>query len=80
VQNVQRHGFDQHGDVRTLNLLTIDAKHPQNTDEGHALMHFSDGGSIKVDFDKLHCKLGDMHEPWPTRNKPIHIHEHLENL
>ena len=80
VKNVQQNGIDQHGDIRNLNLLTIEAKNPEDKKAGHAILHFSEGGAIKIDYDKLHCKLADMHEPWPTRNKPKHIHEHLEQL
>ena len=80
VRNVQHKGVEQHGEVRNLNLLTIEAEYSDDKDEGHAVLHFSDGGAIKIDYDKLHCKLADIHEPWPTRSKPKHIHEHLEEL
>lgn len=80
VNKVQHKGFDQHGGKRSLNLLTIEADHPQGSGPGHAILHFSGGEALKVDFDDLHCLLGDLDAPWVTPHKPTHLHEHVAHL
>lgn len=80
VNKVQQRGLDQHGPIRNLNLMTIEAEHPHGDERGHAVLHFSGGGELKIDFDKINCHLGDLEEPWMTKNRPTHIHEHLESV
>ncbi len=78
IHNVKRvlyKGFDQHGKHQTLNLLTIHGEKP-----GALHMVFSEGHEIRLEIDELHCHLGDVQQPWPTRHKPKHIHEHIEEL
>jgi hypothetical protein len=75
VKGVHRRGFDPKGSVRTLNLLAL-----QTPEKNEVHLHFSGGGDIRVQMDQLHCHLGDLQEPWPTRKKPTHLYEHLEAM
>jgi hypothetical protein len=75
VQGVHHKGFHHHGPVRQLNFLTALHKAQEN----YLHLVFSAGHEIRLAIDKIHCHLGDIDYPWPTRNKPMHIHEHVEN-
>lgn len=75
VSKVLHKGFKRHGPVRTLNLLTMHGEK-----EGAIHLVFSGGHEIRLEIDDLHCHIGDLSSPWPTRKRPKHIHEHLENL
>lgn len=75
VDKVHHRGFDRKGKTRILNLLTIHAKRA-----GAIHLVCSQDHEIRLETKNLHCHLGDLHHPWPTRKKPMHIHEHVEAL
>lgn len=73
VARVQHKGLERDNEKRSYNLLTM------YTDEGGALhLVFSGGSELKLDIEQVHLHLGDLEHPWPTRKKPIHIHDHIE--
>lgn len=73
VKRVLHKGFnkdDQH--------YTLLAMHGEQ--EGAVHLVFSGGSELRVETDDIHLHLGDVQHPWPTRKKPKHIHEHLDDL
>lgn len=75
VDKVLHKGFDFNQHDKDYNLLTI---HGEN--EGAIHLVFSGGSEIRLETDDVHLHLGDVQHPWPTRQRPKHIHEHLEDL
>lgn len=75
VKTVQRKGFDQHSADRILNLLHIHVEKDTKRQWIHLI--FSKGYEIRVEIEKFEVYLSDLHDPWPTRSKPAHIHEHV---
>lgn len=78
VKNVQRKGFEQHTSERILNLLHIHITEKANNMWIHLV--FSKGHEIRLHVERLEAYLSDLHDPWPTRSKPMHLHEHIEAL
>ncbi len=78
VQSVQRKGFEQHGPERILNLLNIHVQEEAPDTWIHLV--FSNGHEIRLKVDKLEVYLSDLHDPWPTKVKPTHIHEHISEM
>jgi hypothetical protein len=78
VKNVQRKGFEQHTQERILNLLHIHVKEKGKT--SWIYLMFSAGHEIRLEAKKLEVYLSDLHDPWPTRSKPMHLHEHIEEM
>lgn len=75
VDRVLHKGFDLIQDDQNYALLTV---HGEN--EGAIHLVFSGGSEVRVETHDMHLHLGDVQHPWPTRKKPKHIHEHLEDL
>ncbi len=75
VQKVQRRGFEQHSKDRILNLLHIEIKEDTKSTWVHLV--FSKHYEIRLLVKKLEVYLSDLHDPWPTRSKPTHLHEHI---
>ncbi len=75
VDKVHHRGFQRNGNTRILNLLTLQA---QRTDAIRLIC--SGNNEIHIETKNLHCHLGDLHQPWPTRKKPIHVYEHIEAM
>lgn len=73
VTRVLHKNFDFKGEQRTYNLLTL--LHP---DEQSIHLVFSGDSEIRIEMDEMHVLLGDIHHPWPSRKKPTHLHEHVE--
>lgn len=75
VSSVHHRGFHRKGNTRILNLLSLHAN------KGEAIHLICSGNNeIRINTKKLHCHLGDLHHPWPTRKKPTHIYEHIEQM
>ncbi len=75
VGTVHHRGFQCKGNMRTLNLLAVQAT------PSHAIHLICSGDNeIKIETKDIHCHLGDLHHPWPTRKKPTHLYEHIEAL
>lgn len=75
VDKVHHRGFERTGKTRVLNLLTLQAQK-----NGAIHLVCSGDSEIRIETKKLHCHLGDLHHPWPTRKKPTHLYEHIEAL
>ncbi|MBM3468197.1 MAG: DUF2948 family protein [Alphaproteobacteria bacterium] len=75
VTKVHHRGFSRKGEDRILNFLSLQAKKPNTI---HLLC--SGDNEIRIETKGLHCHLGDIYHPWPTRKKPTHIYEHVKAL
>ncbi|WP_198027186.1 DUF2948 family protein [Candidatus Paracaedibacter symbiosus] len=75
VTRVQHKGLDRNNENRAYNLLTI-----HGDGEGTLHLVFSGGPEVRLEIDELHMHLGDLEHPWPTRIKPKHIHDHLDEM
>ncbi len=75
VERVLHKGIDFERNDQNYNLLTM---HGEN--EGAIHLVFSGGPEIRLETNDIHLHLGDVQHPWPTRQKPKHIHEHFEEL
>lgn len=75
VQKVHFRGFHHKKGPEILNLLAVQAR-KNNTI--HLLC--SEHHEIRLQTTGLHCHLGDIHHPWPSRKKPTHLFEHIEEL
>lgn len=78
VKNVYADGLHPHGAHRNINLLTI---HAEKNEESSFNIYLICSGkqTIKLCVEDICCYLADLDHPWPTRKKPTHIHEHVEN-
>ncbi|HUB95945.1 MAG TPA: DUF2948 family protein [Stellaceae bacterium] len=66
VVSVQRRGFSPSDGDRILALLALRA-------EGKVLtLHFAGGSAIRIEVERIACRLDDLGEPWPTRWRPRH--------
>ncbi|MEI8295652.1 MAG: DUF2948 family protein [Alphaproteobacteria bacterium] len=75
VKAVQHHGFHPKSPLRTLNFLTI---LPETVADILTLrLIFSGINEIHLQVGEIHCRLMDVEQPWPTRNQPMHVHEHV---
>lgn len=75
VEKVHHRGFHRKGNTRILNLLTLQATKGDSIN-----LICSEGHEIRLKTNDLHCHLGDLHHPWPTRKKPTHLYEHIEQM
>lgn len=75
VGAVHHRGVQRKGNTRILNLLALQAT-PSNA------IHLicSGDNEIRIETKDIHCHLGDLHHPWPTRKKPTHLYEHIEAM
>ncbi len=67
VSHAQHMGFDLSHPTHMLYLLAI-----RGHDDGSITLHCSDGASIRLHVEKIHCRLSDTGEHWPTRVLPQH--------
>lgn len=67
VDHVQHKGFDPAHPTHILSLLAI-----RGHDDGSIRFHCSNGAAIHLHASKILCRLCDIGEHWPTRNKPAH--------
>jgi len=76
---VHKRNFHQSHPERVLNLLIITVDEPQ---KGQFNIHllFSGDKEIRLEVESIHCQLGDVDHPWHTSKRPMHLHEHLEEL
>jgi hypothetical protein len=78
VQSVCKRNFHQSHPERTLNLLTFSFSQDENGLSIRLL--FSGDREIDLSVSQTLCLVHDFHVPWPTSKKPVHIHEHIEEL
>ncbi len=79
VTSVSRRNFDQNHHERTLNLLMISLIVKSEGDYSVRLL-FSGDRELDIFVSSPTCIMHDFHHPWPTKKKPMHIHEHIEEL
>jgi hypothetical protein len=66
VTRVRKRGLDQADGERILALLALEAR------DGAVDILFSGGAAIRLDVEKLSCRLDDFGEAWPTIFRPSH--------
>lgn len=66
VRHVRRRGLDQGDSERILALLALEPG------EGIVDLLFSGGAAIRLEVEKLVCRLDDFGEAWPTIFRPEH--------
>ncbi|NKB58720.1 MAG: DUF2948 family protein [Alphaproteobacteria bacterium] len=71
VRRVQYRGIDRKDHSQFLSVLAVafDAKDEK---DGIVVMHFADGGAIRLEVGGLYCILADLGQPWPTQWTPEH--------
>lgn len=75
VEGIHYQGFHRKKSPEILSLLTLMA------DKGNGIhLVCSQAHHIRIKTKDVHCHLGDIHHPWPTRKKPTHLYEHIEAL
>lgn len=72
VTKVQTRGIDLRRRDQILSLLSVEA------DAGAVVLRFSDDGAIRLQVRAIDCHLEDVGEPWPTRWRPRHDLDALE--
>jgi Protein of unknown function (DUF2948) len=71
VSTVRRKGFDQRDRGRILELLTMDVE-AGNTGRMAIVMLFAGGAAIRLEGQRITCRISDIGEPWPTQFRPNH--------
>lgn len=66
VTRVRRRGLEQTDGERILALLAMEAG------ERTVDLHFSGDAAIRLEVEKLACRLDDFGESWPTIFRPDH--------
>jgi hypothetical protein len=66
VTRVQRRGVSPADTDRILVLLALRAE------PGSLYLEFAGGGSIRLEVERIACRLDDLGEPWPTKWRPSH--------
>ena len=66
VNRVRYRYLDLKDRSQFLSLLTL------TYDDGIVTLHFSGGGTIRLEVDTLNAALEDLGEPWPTQWRPEH--------
>ena len=69
VKSVQVQNFDQKRRDKILSLLTIGAV------DGVIDLVFAAGGVVRLEVDRIACRLEDFDRPWPTQWRPAHPEE-----
>ena len=67
VERVQHKGFDLHHPTHVLSLLAI-----RGHEDGTVTLYCSEGATLRLYTQKIHCRLCDVGEHWPTRIRPQH--------
>lgn len=67
VKNVKLRGIDQRRRDQVLSLLMISAG------DGTIHLEFAEGGTIRLEVEKIACYLDDVGSAWPTRWRPDHL-------
>jgi hypothetical protein len=66
VARVRRRGFDPKDREQILALLAV------TTGEGTVDLVFSGNTGVRLEVEKLDCRLDDFGDPWPTIFRPAH--------
>jgi hypothetical protein len=80
VSKVLHNGVDNFGidEQKILNLLTVrfETKGTQN----FLRLIFSNDFEMQIYVSNLDIYTNDFHHPWPTKNRPMHLHEHMQEM
>lgn len=74
VESMHLQGFHQASPQRMFNLLSLSLEDLTLT------ILCSGDHAIKLNLTSLYYQLADLDQPWPTPNKPKHLHEYMEEL
>lgn len=66
VNTVQKKNIHLHHPEKLHNLMSMEAS------DTEVLLHFSGGCEIRLEVEKISCKMADLHEPYPTQFFPGH--------
>ncbi|MCX7338011.1 MAG: DUF2948 family protein [Alphaproteobacteria bacterium] len=79
VIGVHKRGFHQASPHRMHTVLMISC---HKTKHGTINIHilFSGNKELRLEAESLQCTVTDDRHPWPTHKKPMHLHEHLQEL
>lgn len=66
VRGVRVQGVEQGRKSQILEILTLEPG------DGHIDLVFAGGGRVRLETDRIHCRLEDIDEPWPTQWRPHH--------
>jgi hypothetical protein len=66
VVKVRARQLDLRDRSQTLELLTI------QSGPGHVDLVFAGGGTVRLEVERIDCRLEDYGEPWPTLYRPRH--------
>jgi hypothetical protein len=66
VTAVRTRGFDPRDRGLMLSLLALEAT------PGAVMVLFAGGPAIRVEAERLDCRLEDIGSPWPTTRRPAH--------
>ena len=72
VESVQFKDIDWNDPDSFLSVLTIAYDDGDGDRPETIVMHFANGGAVRMIVSSLACGLEDMGEPWPTNWKPGH--------
>lgn len=66
VKHVQKKNIHLHHPEKLYSLMTMYAT------ENEIFLHFSELAEIRLEVEKICCKMADLHEPYPTQFLPTH--------
>lgn len=66
VVNVKKKNVHLHHPEKLYNLMTM------NASENEVILHLSEHAEIRLDVEKISCKIADLHEPYPAEFLPTH--------
>ena len=69
VKEVRVRGLDLHDRAAILDLLAI---RPAG---GALLLEFAGDATVRLDVDRIDCRMEDIGDPWPTTRRPVHTFE-----
>lgn len=64
-------GFDQNAREGVLELLSVRFE-PAMQPEGHILLEFAGGGTVRLDVECIEARLRDMGAAWAASAVPVH--------
>lgn len=79
VECIHQRGFTQKHPQRVFSLLSMSINKEENNNLTIHLL-FSGDHEIRLEITSLNCRVADVDHPWSTTKRPMHLHEHLEEL
>ena len=72
VLGVQQRNIRPGAKDAVLSLLAVDYAGRDDEEGGVVTLHFSGGGSIRLDVEAVSAHMEDISDPWQTRSRPDH--------